>query len=202
MKSFVWAVVAAVCVSSSVRAESGAKPQIDMEGFAKAMGALQQQAEAASAAPVVDFRQLKALLPEKIGDLKRTNAKGSKNSSMGMTVSEAKGEYEGPNDATANIELSDTAGLGGLGALAGMAFIADVDSESDTGYEKTYTHNGVKVMEKYDSENKSGEISAVVGGRFMVKIDMYNVKPEQLKAALDAIDLKKLAALKPEAPKK
>ncbi len=201
MKLSMQVIWAASCLSFSAFAQRGGQPQVDVEALQKAMGALQQQA-AAGSAQVVDFRQLKALLPEKLGDLKRTNAKGSKNSSMGITVSQAEASYEGPDDATADIEISDTAGLGGLGAFAQMAMIADVDSESDTGYEKTYTHKGVKVMETYDSENRSGEITTVVGGRFTVKISMNNVKPEQLKAALDAIDLNKLAALKPEAPKK
>ena len=201
MKSSVCVIVAASCISFSAWAQKGGQPQVDVDTIQKAMGALQQQA-AAGAGQVVDFRQLKALLPEKLGDLKRTNAKGSKNSSMGITVSQAEATYEGPNDATADIEISDTAGLGGLGAFAQMAMIPDVDSESDTGYEKTYTHKGVKVMERYDSEDHSGEITTVVGGRFTVKISMNNIKPEQLKAALDAMDLNKLAALKPEAPKK
>lgn len=193
MRYFFVFAFAAACAAQAQK--PGGPPPVDMEALQKAMGAIQAQA-AAGAAQTVDFRKLKELLPEKLGELKRTHAKGQKNSAMGITVSEAEGRYEGPGDASAVVELSDTAGMGGLGAFAQMAFAGDIDSESDTGYEKTYAYKGWRVMEQYDSEDRSGEISTMVEGRFMVKISMQNIKPEQLKAALDALDLKKLAALK------
>jgi hypothetical protein len=195
-----WMRIAAIAgVAGTVCVVRAQQQMPDMEALAKALGAMQQQAK--DAPPTVDFRELRALLPEKLGELKRTNAKGQRNAAMGMAVAEAEGVYEGPRNAQATVKLADMGGLGGLGALAQMGLAADIDSESDTGYERTYTHNGIKVMEQYDSEDRSGEISTVVGGRYSVQISMRNIKPEALKAALDAVDLKKLAALKP-APKK
>ncbi|MBP7274749.1 MAG: hypothetical protein KBA51_00935 [Kiritimatiellae bacterium] len=196
MKHMWYVFVFTMCVAVTSEAQNRVSPPpVDMEALQKAMGAIQARA-AAGAAQTVDFRKLKELLPEKLGDLKRTSAKGQKNAAMGITISEAEGKYTGPDDASAVVELSDTAGMGGLGAFAQMALAGDIDSESDTGYEKTYTHQGLRVMEQYDSENRSGEISTMVEGRFMVKISMQNIKPEQLKAALSAVDFKKLAALK------
>lgn len=185
----------AMVAAGAAYAEQGS-PQADMEALRTLLGAAQQQAP--NAAEVVDARQLRALLPEKIGDMKRTKANSRRNSAMGTTIAEAEGEYSGANDAWAPITLADTVGLGGLGAFAQMEMMAEIDNESDTGYEKTYDYKGVKVYEMYDSEGGSGEISAVAGGRFTVRIAMSNVKPERLKAALDAIDLKKLAGLKSE----
>lgn len=186
-------VAGAVC---AVRAQQQAP---DMEALAKALGAMQQQAK--NAPPTVDFRELRALLPEKLGELKRTSAKGQRNAAMGISISEAEGVYEGPKDAGATVKLADMGGMGGLGALAQVGMIPDMDSESDTGYERSYMHKGLKVMERYDSQDRSGEITAIVGGRFSVQITMRNINPEALKAAMDAVDVKKLAALKP-APKK
>lgn len=168
----------------------------DLQALQKAVTDMQAQA-AASASQVVDFRQMKALLPEKVGDLKRESAKGGKNSAMGFTVAEAEGQYRGEDGKTLEIKIADTAGMGGLAGFAQMGFAMEVDNESDTGYEKTYTHKGTRVMEKYDHESKSGEISALIGSRFTVTINVQDGPPELLKAALDAIDLKKLAELKP-----
>jgi hypothetical protein len=187
------------CVTGVIGGASAQQQMPDMEALAKALGAMQQQAK--EAPPTVDFRELRTLLPEQLGELKRTSAKGQRNAAMGMAVSEAEGTYEGPRNARATVKLADMGGLGGLGALAQMGLAADIDSESDTGYERTYTHKGMKVMERYDSEDRSGEITTFVDGRFSVQITMRNIKPEALKAALDAVDVKKLAALKP-APKK
>ena len=94
-----------------------------------------------------------------------------------------------------------TGGMGGLGALAQMGMAVEVDNETDTGYEKTYDHKGLKVHEKYDTESKSGDITVMVGGRFTIEIRVNECKAEMLKTALNAIDLDKLAKLKPEAPK-
>ncbi len=175
--------------------------QKGMAALGQMMGAMQQQQEGqAPPAGLVDFRQLKALLPETVAGCKRTSAKGEKNSAMGISTASARGEYAGDNDKSFTVELTDMGGMGGMAALAQMGFnAAEIDSETDTGYEKTYTHKGIKVREQYDTESKSGEIEAMFGGHFQIKIDGSNIAPEELKQALDAIDVEKMAALKPQA---
>lgn len=189
-----WAAgAAAACVWAGVSAAQ------DMQALQKFAEEVQKQA-AAGAAEVVDFRQMKALLPEKIGDLKRESAKGGKNSAMGFTVAEAEGQYRGEKEGSLDIKIADTAGMGGLAGFAQMGFAMEIDNESDTGYEKSYSYKGTRVIEKYDRESKSGEITALVGNRFTVTVSVQDGPAEWLKAALDAMDLKKLAELKP-APK-
>jgi len=188
-----WIVTGAVVWAASAGAQ-------DLQALQKALGEMQKQA-AAGSAEVVDFRQLKTILPEKIGALKRENSKGGKNSALGFTISEAEATYRGTDDSSVTIKLSDTAGLGGMGAFAQMGLAADVDNESDTEYEKTYTHKGIRVLEKYNSENKSGEITAMSGNRFTITINVQDGPAALLKTALDAVDLNKLSELKP-IPKK
>lgn len=175
----------------------GPTPQ-ELEALSKAMGAMAQQNQQTATA-AVDFRQLKALLPAKVGTMARTNAKGEKNTAMGITVAVAEGQYS-EKDSSAEVKITDMGGMGGIGALAQFGMSMDVDNESDTGYEKTYAYKGLKVHEKYDTENKSGELQVMVGGRFMVEIHVNEAKADLMKQALDAIDLDKLAKLKPEAP--
>jgi hypothetical protein len=144
---------------------------------------------------------MKELLPKELPGGLKGQLKGSKNGAMGMTVSEAEGQYNAENgDASMTIKLTDMSGTG-FGALAHAAWASiDVDNESDDEYEKTTKIDGYKAMEKYNKKNKSGSIQIIVDGRISVEIEGNNVKMEQIKGALEAVSLKKLAALKPAAP--
>ena len=85
MKRFL-AILAAVAAATAARAQQTPPPvDIDaMKGFLA--GALGDQMKGG---PVVDFRELKALLPESLPGLKRAEAAGEKRSVMGMTVATA-----------------------------------------------------------------------------------------------------------------
>lgn len=196
-RSFLAAAVCSLAVGAS--AQQDAQP--DMNQIMQLMGAMAAQTNAQPRVAMVNFRDLKALLPATLDGMKRTNATGEKTGAMGMQIAKAEGTYEN-DDSSITIELSDTSGLGGLGNLAAMGWaMAEVDRETDSGFERTSTIQGYKAMEKYDSENKDGEIELMVDKRFTVKVSGNNVPFEALQKALGKIDLKKLAALKPEASK-
>ena len=167
-----------------------------MEAMGKALGAIQQQG---GTKPVVDFREMKALLPKELPGGLKGQLKGQKSGAMGMTIAEAEGHYGAENgDSSISIKLSDISGTGGLGVMAHAAWAsAEIDNESDDGYEKSTTVGGFKALEKYNTKNKGGELQVLVDSRFVVEVRGSNVKMEQIKSALDTVDLKKLAALKP-----
>ena len=145
----------------------------------------------------VDFRDLKALLPETTANLKRTEATGEKTGAMGFTVSMAKGQYSGEGDASISIEIVDTGGIAGMATMAMAAWtMADIDKETTTGYEKTTKIEGFKAFEKYDNEGKDGEINVLVADRFVVNVHGNNVTVDQMKESLKDIDLSKLTDLK------
>jgi len=73
----------------------------------------------------------------------------------------------------------------------------DMDSESDTGYEKTMTFKGYKAMEKYDNEDRSGEMNIFVAQRFSVQIEVSGADAKLLQQTAGLLDLKKLETLKP-----
>ncbi|MEI7437805.1 MAG: transposase [bacterium] len=181
--------------------EQAAAQQPDAAEMQKGLAAMMQSvaAAASNSAPVVDFKELKAMLPAALTGLKRTSAKGERNGAMGMTVAQATGEYTAEAGGSVRIELQDLGGLGMAGFAAAGWQALDVDSESDDGYEKTYKYKGIKVHEEYNTPGKSGELKTLVGGRFMVSISVRDLDAAQLKNSLDKIDLAKLAALKPAA---
>lgn len=145
----------------------------------------------------VDFRKLKELLPEEISGFKRTEASGEKNGALGFTISTADARYKGDTDASIHLEILDTGGIAGIATMAMAAWtMADIDKETDNGYEKTTSLEGYKAFEKYDTQNKSGEINLLVADRYVVNVNGNNVTIEQMKSFLGDLDLKKLSGLK------
>lgn len=163
-----------------------------MEQAAKEMEA------AANKAPVepVDFRELKALLPAELPGLKRTEAAGEKTGAMGMVVSEANARYENDGGASIRIKVQDLGGMSGFAAMAQFGWaMQEVDRETETGYEKTVMIGGNKALEKYDRENKSGDIQVMIKSRFMVEVDGSGIEPAALKDALAKLPMDKLSDL-------
>ena len=170
----------------------------NMEALMKAMG--QMMSAGTNAAALVDFRELKALLPDSLEGMKRTNASGEKTGALGMAVAMAEGTYESASGGRVKITITDLAGTGSALGLAHGWTAAEIDRESDTGYERTTTIDGHKAYEKYDGTEKNGEVSIMVKDHFVVEIDGRDVSMETMKEALGKIDLAKLAELKPPAP--
>ena len=175
----------------------------EKEASSNTVEALQQFADKAKtmqnkeAVDPIDFRKLKELLPEKAEGLNRTEATGEKNGAMGFTISRAEARYSGDGDASAHVEIFDTGGVAGISTMALAAWsMADIDKETATGYEKTTKLEGYKGYEKYDNQNKSGELNVLVADRFVVNVNGNNLSVDQLKSILGAIDLDKLSGLK------
>ena len=163
-----------------------------------AMGAaMSGAANAGKKVETVSYQELKALLPESLPGMKRTDATGEKSSAMGMQVSNAEGRYRSDEGSSATIKITDIGSMTGLAGMTAYAWAkVDIDRESDTGYEKTTTFNGYKAHEKYDKQNKSGEISVLVGDRFVVEVDGRGVDIDAIKSTLGKVDLGKLNSMK------
>ena len=151
---------------------------------------------------VVNFRELKALLPESIGDLKRTSASGEKTNSFGIKVSLAKGKYilqsEGENK-NITIKITDMGSIKGAMGMAAFAWsMAEIDKETDTGFERTFEYKGHKAHEEYDTKYNNGKVQVLVAKRFIVEIDGSNVSWEMLREALNSVPIDELESKKNE----
>jgi hypothetical protein len=190
--SFIAALLLSLCIQSKAQEES--QPQ-NLDQFMKTMN--RAMTGASNAAVVVDFRELKALLPTNLPNMKRTSATGEKSGAMGMKVSFAEGAYETEEGGSIKIKITDNGGLGSFMALAQAGWsMSDIDRETENGYEKTTTYGGNKALEKYDTSEKSGEIQILVADRFMVEVTGSDVEMDAIKGAVEKIDLNKLAGLK------
>ncbi|MEO6528958.1 MAG: Yip1 family protein [Gemmatimonadaceae bacterium] len=143
---------------------------------------------------LVDFRALKELLPESGGSLTRTNASGQTTTAGGLSGSSAEGSYSMGTDGRATVKISDMGNVRGVLALGKMAF--SVESESDGGFEKNVTLNGLRVHEKWNASGKSADLTAFVADRFMVEVQSHGADVGAAEKLFSAIDVRKLAASK------
>jgi len=181
----------------------GNKETEEKEESKSTADALQQFADKAkemqSKEPVdpIDFRKLKELLPETVEGLSKKECSGEKNGAMGFTISRAEARYTDDSDASVHVEIFDTGGVAGVATMALAAWtMADIDKETDNGYEKTTKLEGYKGFEKYNNESKSGELNVLIGDRYVVNVNGNNVTMDKLKSILADLDLEKLSELK------
>ena len=161
-------------------------------------GAMEKMQEAAERPPAepVNVRELRALLPESLDGMERTNAEGATQGAMGFSISEAEATYKG--DGEIDIKISDLGALPSLGMMGLGWTMADVDRETNSGYEPTLTLGGQRGYRKYDSETRDGEFSLAVAERFLVAVEGDNVDDDRIEAALRAVDLAALADMRDE----
>jgi len=157
----------------------------------KVMGAVNGN----SSVEPLSLDQVKAFLPDSLGDLKRTGMSAQRSGAMGMQVSDATAQYSDGNGQNVTLEVTDTGGAKGFVAMA-SAMAPEEEKQTDHGYEKTHTESGRLMHEAWDTQSKSGEFSVIVGQRFTVKATGNADGIDQLKQAVTSVDLAKLESMK------
>lgn len=170
----------------------------DTAAAGKAMGEMMGAMAGANGTPI-PAQQLKALLPEAIGELKRESIEAVDNPAMGMVGSSAKARYAA-GDKQVQLSIVD---MGGLGALASMAAWANmtVDRESNGEIEKVYKQDGRTLRERYQKDGSRAEVSVILGNGVMVEATGSGLDPAALKALVSGTSLSKLEEMKRTASK-
>ena len=135
---------------------------------------------------------LKGFLPETLAAMKRTDIDARQMAMMGITVASGRATYE-TGSGQLELMITDVGNLSGpmrMG-MAGWA-MAEVDKQTDTGYEKTVMYQGHKGHEQYDRADQSGSFRVFAGNRFIVEVSGVDVTMEKIKQAIGQVDLKKL----------
>ncbi len=143
---------------------------------------------------VVDFRELKELMPNKLAGAKQVSSSGEKAGAMGLKIAQAEAEYE---DGERSFELSIVDAGGMSTVISSTAAWADMelDRESDDGYERTTTIKGHKAFESYNSKTREGKVALIVADRFIVNIEGEGIQARDLERAIGDLKLQKLARL-------
>ena len=169
---------------------SNEAPQSVAEAMQEVEKAVEQMNDG-KAVEVIDFRELKALLPQRLLGMERTAHEGEKAGAMGIVVSNAEAEYE-DGDRRLQVKIVDTGGI--MGAAMGMAAWAkvEVDRETQDGYERTTTIDGHKAFESYQTDTGTGELNLLIDERIVVSLEGRNLEPAALRTALEQLDLEEL----------
>jgi Yip1 domain len=143
--------------------------------------------------PAIAPDVLQGLLPAALGGLTRSSIESSSMGAAGMGGSQAEARY-GNGDNEIKLTVTDMGALGGLAALGG-ALNVQSSKQSGTSYEKIGKVDGRMTTEKFDSADKRGEYSTIVGDRIMVQAEGTAASIDVLKGAVAAVDLGKVEGL-------
>lgn len=167
------------------------------EGMADAMGALGDALSGAAANgeeyEPVERQALADVIPESLGGIDRSSIESAREGAMGFTVTHAEADFNG-EESNYSMKITDLAGIPMIGMFATWA-MAEIDRESETEIERTFTHEGNRAYEKFNSASNSGETSVLVNG-FLVEISGRNVTRDQIQDALDDAPVAELGRLR------
>ena len=165
----------------------------DSAAAGKAMGEMMGTVTGAGATPIA-AQDLKAMLPESLGDLKRVSIEAQSGQAMGIGGSAAKAAYAA-GERRVQLSITDLGGMGGLAAMAGWANMT-VDRETETRIEKVYKDGGRTVREEYRKDGSHGEYTTILANGVVVEASGDKVDMPALKKVVAAIDLARIEALK------
>lgn len=161
----------------------------DLRKAGEAVGEMGRAVASGSQVEPVDFRELQALLPEKLAGFKRTGLEGERNRVLGISASKARAAYSGEKGARVDLEFVDMGSLTGVAGLALAWVTVEIDREGSEGFERTVKVDGRRAYERYTRAKKEGAIDVLVANRFLVKAEGTGIEAPQLREVIAALDL-------------
>ncbi|WP_372525848.1 Yip1 family protein [Piscinibacter sp.] len=165
----------------------------DSAAAGKAMGDIMGAMTGTSGTPIA-AQDLKALLPEALGELKRESFEAQGGQAMGMAGSSAKASYAA-GDKRVQLSITDMGGMAGLAALAGWANMTSERETSDE-IEKVYKQGPRTLREEFRKDGSRAELTVILGNGVIVEAKGDRVEMAALKGAVNGMSLDKLEAMK------
>lgn len=138
--------------------------------------------------------ELKAVLPEQIQGLKRTELSVGDNAMMQIASAEAK--YSDGEGKRIKLEVMDGAGETGSAMVSMLMIGLNVNKEkiTETGFEKSTEINGSKaiVSENINGDQVSSKIQMVAKDRYLLTLSGTGFSYDELNKALGEIDMSRL----------
>lgn len=142
----------------------------------------------------VSFRELQTVLPA-VSGWERGNPTGEKMTAP-FAFSQATVTYK-KGEAEIEAKVMDSGFNQLLFAPFAMMMAAGYEKETQDGFERSLMIGNNPGWEKWDKGTKNGELSVVVGKRFLVQLEGRELDDvKTLRVVLDQADLKKLEGLK------
>lgn len=180
--------------SGKIRVGSDSSVEIgSLEDASRQMQAMAEALEKGENVKATEPERLQSLLPSSFAGLSRVSLESSAGSVGAIGGSSVTAKYE--NDSgSATVQITDLAAMGGFAAL-GSALNIESNRTTATGYERVGKVDGRMVTESWDEPSRTGSYSVVVGNRFVVQADSQGIDMNDLKKAIQRIDLKNLEKL-------
>jgi hypothetical protein len=150
--------------------------------------------------PPVSFRVLLTYLPSQIADLEQQAPRGETSSMGEWTFSTANADYRGQDNQSASVQIADYAYIGMMYAPVRMWLKMKINKESTEGFERTTEVEGFPAYEKFDIRNQTGEVTILVGDRFIVNITTRGMSESAPRQVAAMMNLKKLAKETAQSP--
>jgi len=164
------------------------------QGLQQMAQGFQQMAQGSGSAKVVDFEALKGFLPEVNGWTRRDSH--GEQLSMPVAYSRAEANYE-KGESRIELEITDTALSQLLLAPMAMFLSSGYSERSDDGFKRAAKIAGQPGLEEWNSTSNRGEVTAVVGKRYIVHATGNDVETlDAVRQVVEAVDFGSLAALK------
>lgn len=180
-------------MEAAQKSGDGAAAGKAMADIMGAMGGAVGGAAGVNSVPIA-AQDLKALLPESLGALKRESFEAQGGQAMGFAGSSAMASYAG-DQKRVRLTITDMGGMGGLAAMAGWANMT-MDKETDGKVEKVYKQGARTVHEDYRKDGSRGEVTLILENGVLVEAQGEKVDIAALKKIVEGLDLGKIEALK------
>jgi len=165
----------------------------DSAATGKAMSEMMGAITGGNATPIA-ASDLKLMLPDAIGDMKRNSIEAGSGQAMGLGGSTAKASYAA-GDRSINLSITDAGGLASMAAIAGWANIT-MDKETEARIEKVHKEGARTIHEDYRKDGSHGEMTVILANGVIVQADGNRVDVDMLKKTVATIDLGKIETMK------
>lgn len=148
---------------------------------------MQKNVQALQKLTPLTLDQLKAVVPEQINGINRSNY--SATSMAGASYVEA--QYKINDTTNVHVSVWDCAGTAGAGIYnAQFMMLYNFQQEDEYGYTKTQDFNGGKAVIKYEKANNSYTATYFTGDRYLVAIRGTNTSLDALADVAKTLNLK------------
>ena len=138
-------------------------------------------------------QELKAMLPESLGDLKRESFEAQGGQAMGIAGSSAEASYvAGPKRV--QLSITDMGGLAGLATMAGWAGMTS-DRETNTEIERVYKQGARTVREESRKDGSHAEVTVILKNGVLVEARGDKVNVADLKGMIEGLNPSRIEAM-------
>jgi len=186
--AFALALLAACGGESAESAAESASDAMQQAADAMQRAADDMAGSSGDAPEPMTAEEMQDALPEELAGLPRMSTERQSVGAAGFGMAQAQATYEGEGRSL-EVEM-----MSGTGILAGpaMAFsMVDFDRTTETGWERTIEHDGMKGMQEYEERGDTprATMMVLVHDRLLVRLEAEGMSMEQVEDAFDELDV-------------